>query len=453
MITIRDLTGLNQTEISSMPLITDQVPVQTHVQNLAAGEKLSVAGSRHSQGGQATCTGHVMLVSELMDKIIAVNVNDNTITVEAGATWSRVHHQLNKFALAPLVHQSSPGFSVGGSLSVNCHGRDPRMGPLSSTVKSLKLLLPDGSIQSNVTPDSDLAKAVLGGYGSCAIILEASLQVCPNEMLEQESELMSLAEYQTFIDSKGSGSDPWPDMHYAWLSFDPDKLYENVLRVSYKNKQKLAWKDEKLDIEQWVTGEFTRGVWSKAREDKVARSKLWKGIVSYYTNSNPIKSRMNWMRSSISFVMHKGEKETDLLQEYFVPVANLQSFVEKLKTIIYPGDGSVRVMSTTVRIVQAEKNGETTFLSYCPTQTMACIAVDLNVDIENGKPKPSVIGCFNKAIQLAMAEGGTYYLPYYRAADKALFQKAYPGYINQQKIITSTNPHRKFDNDFLNSYF
>jgi decaprenylphospho-beta-D-ribofuranose 2-oxidase len=449
MITIHDLTGLNATSISSMPIIADQDEMKTYLTDHDDTEKLSIAGSRHSQGGQATCSNGAMLITELMNRITEVNTTDNTVTVEAGATWSDVHHHLNKFGLAPLVHQSSAGFSVGGSLSVNCHGRDARKGPLSSTVKSLELLLPNGDI-TTVTPADELCKAVLGGYGSCAVILEATLHVGRNDLLRQDAKLISLEDYQKKIVDRDNTS-TWPDMHYAWLSFDPKKLYDEVLSVDYVNTLQSAASNEKLDIEKWATGEFTSKAWAVSRQSTDARSKLWQLVKAYYPGDHTIKSRMNWMRSAISFVLHKGADETDMLQEYFVPLRELLPFVKKLKSL-YQETNAVSVLSTTLRIVQPEKTDHTTFLSYCPKESMVCVAVDLSVKVSGGVPDPSAIICFNKAARFAIAAGGSYYLPYYRAADRALFQEAYPNHASLTSAIAAHNPNRKLHNDFLSAY-
>ncbi len=62
--------------------------------------------------------------------------------------------------------QSQNIFTVGGSISVNVHGRDIRYGSLMDTVKSMRLLQADGSIiEISRTKHPELFSLVNGGYG------------------------------------------------------------------------------------------------------------------------------------------------------------------------------------------------------------------------------------------------------------------------------------------------
>ncbi len=54
------------------------------------GLKVSIAGSRHSQGGQTYAEGGVVLSMRGFNRILAVDPVGQTITVESGATWDEV---------------------------------------------------------------------------------------------------------------------------------------------------------------------------------------------------------------------------------------------------------------------------------------------------------------------------------------------------------------------------
>ena len=70
--------------------------------------------------------------------------------------------------------QSSNIFSVGGSISVNAHGRDPRYGPLIETINQMKIMLFNGVVKTiGPNQNTDLFQAITGGYGLLGIILEA----------------------------------------------------------------------------------------------------------------------------------------------------------------------------------------------------------------------------------------------------------------------------------------
>ncbi len=134
--------------------------------SLAQEKKLhiSLAGARHSMGGQAFFTDALVLDMTSYNKIIALDVNTKTITVESGATWHDIQLYLHPKNLAVKAMQSTDIFTVGGSLSVNAHGMDHRAGSIASTVASFTFMHADGTIEK-VTPhdNEELFNAVIGG--------------------------------------------------------------------------------------------------------------------------------------------------------------------------------------------------------------------------------------------------------------------------------------------------
>ena len=81
------------------------------------GWKVSIAGSRHSQGGHTYYDGAVVLDMKGFNEVIKLDQQNKTITVEAGATWDDVQRYINPFRLAVKVMQSSYVFTVGGTVS------------------------------------------------------------------------------------------------------------------------------------------------------------------------------------------------------------------------------------------------------------------------------------------------------------------------------------------------
>ena len=143
-------------------------------------------------GGQALGSNTLHLDMTHMDQLV-YNDSDQTVTVGPGATWRQIQTTLSPHGRAVRVMQDSNIFSVGGSLSVNAHGKDPRYGSLIESVNSLKLVTADGrEIQCDRTRQKDLFSAVIGGYGILGIITEVNLTTTQNS-----SYLVSLISIQT----------------------------------------------------------------------------------------------------------------------------------------------------------------------------------------------------------------------------------------------------------------
>jgi FAD/FMN-containing dehydrogenase len=94
--------------------------------------------------------------------------------VDAGARWADVIKYLDPIGFSPTVMQSNNDFGVASTFCVNAHGWPTPHGPFGSTVKSLRMILADGSIVTcSRTENADLFAHAMGGYGLFGIILRA----------------------------------------------------------------------------------------------------------------------------------------------------------------------------------------------------------------------------------------------------------------------------------------
>src|SRR2546426_9324549 len=106
---------------------------------------VSIAGARHSMGGQTIYPGGIA-VNMLPFKGMKLDEGKNLLHVQAGAKWVDVIPYLDQHGRSVAVMQSDNSFTVGGSLSVNCHGWQYGRPPIASTVESFHLMKADGSV-------------------------------------------------------------------------------------------------------------------------------------------------------------------------------------------------------------------------------------------------------------------------------------------------------------------
>jgi FAD/FMN-containing dehydrogenase len=57
------------------------------------------------------------------NKVTDLNIEEKKITVHAGITWRDIQDVIDPHNLSIQIMQTYSNLSVGGSLSVNCHGR------------------------------------------------------------------------------------------------------------------------------------------------------------------------------------------------------------------------------------------------------------------------------------------------------------------------------------------
>ena len=174
---INDASCLSKTEIYGVVEVRSVEDIAKTLA-FARDNKLSVttAGVRHSMGGQAFRKGGIVLDMRGFNRIV-LNESSRSVTVQPGATWHDIQNVLHpRFAVRAM--QSTDIFSVGGSISVNAHGMDHQAGALAKSIKSMKVMLADGSLQTvSATENKDLFNLVVGGYGLFGVIVEAELDI------------------------------------------------------------------------------------------------------------------------------------------------------------------------------------------------------------------------------------------------------------------------------------
>src|SRR5258707_1410572 len=112
------------------------------------------------------------------NRIIDFSPAAKTITVQAGVRWRQIQEHIDPANLAVKIMQSYANFTVGGSLSVNAHGRYVGLGPIILSVKSLKVVLADGTIvEASPISNADIFNGVIGGYGGLGVVVQAALEL------------------------------------------------------------------------------------------------------------------------------------------------------------------------------------------------------------------------------------------------------------------------------------
>ena len=145
-------------------------------------------------GGQAFRKGGVVLDMRGFNRIV-LNESARSVTVQPGATWHDIQNALHpRFAVRAM--QSTDIFSVGGSISVNAHGMDHQAGALAKSIKSMRVMLADGSLRTvSPTENKELFDLVVGGYGLFGVIVEAELDIADNLVYQTGRRVLDYKEF------------------------------------------------------------------------------------------------------------------------------------------------------------------------------------------------------------------------------------------------------------------
>ena len=146
--------------------------------------KLKVLGTRHCFNTIADSTDRFISLRELK-KIIALDEQAQTVTVEAGIKYGELAPWLHDKGYALHNLASLPHISVAGAVMTATHGSGVKNGNLSSAVEALELVKADGSIVHLSPKDGDHFHAAVVGLGALGVITKVTLKVQPTFMMRQ----------------------------------------------------------------------------------------------------------------------------------------------------------------------------------------------------------------------------------------------------------------------------
>ena len=124
-----------------------------------------------------------MAVMTGLDRILDVDIEAATVTVEAGVSLDRLMRTLVPMGLWPAVTPGTRQVTVGGAIGSDVHGKNHhRDGTFGSHVRSMDLLSP-GRGPLTLTPDATPEEfwATTGGMGLTGLIRRATVDVVPVE--------------------------------------------------------------------------------------------------------------------------------------------------------------------------------------------------------------------------------------------------------------------------------
>jgi FAD/FMN-containing dehydrogenase len=147
-------------------------------------------------GGQTAAPGALQIDMRRFNRILVLDTIARTVTVQAGARWRQVQEAIDPYDLSVKIMQTYANFTVGGSVSVNVHGRYVGQGPLVRSIRSFRVVLADGSlVEASRTANPEIFAGVVGGYGALGVITDVTLDLARNVRVKRRHQVMSIADY------------------------------------------------------------------------------------------------------------------------------------------------------------------------------------------------------------------------------------------------------------------
>jgi FAD/FMN-containing dehydrogenase len=404
---------------------------------------ISIGGSKHSMGGQTATENSLHLDMRSFNRVLALDTARREITVQTGITWRRVQEHIDPHNLSVKIMQTYSDFTVGGSLSVNVHGRYVGQGPIINSVKSLKIILANGElVNASPTNNAEIFFGCIGGYGGLGVIVEATLSLTENHKVERKSEVMDGQEYREYFITHIQQD--------TSIIFHNADIYPNdfkeVRAVSYVRTDKSTTKDDRLmptgsnykseRFAMWLVSELPGGKWIRHHwGDPFAYSFdkiVWRNYeASYNANELEPTSRKNY---------------TYVLQEYFVPIEKFDSFVPAMADIF--NRHGVNVINVSIRHAVRDAGS---VLAWAPGEVFCFVVYYKQGTQPDDRRRVSI--WTRELIDAAISQGGSYYLPYQIHATPEQFRAAYPRAKEFFSLKRKLDPTNKFRNKLWDAYY
>ena len=437
---VNDVTAINPIQVGK------EIQPQTSEEIIGAIKNskgpISIGGGRFSMGGQIGYENSLHIDMRKFNKVLGLDTIDKQVTVQPGVVWRDLQKVIDEHDLSIKIMQTYANFTVGGSISVNCHGRYVGHGPIVSSVLEIKLVTASGELMTaSRTQNQDVFAATIGGYGGIGVIVEVTLQLADNVKVERQTRLLAVREYNNYYNET--------------ILSDKDVIFQNgdLYPPDFDVINSVAWK--KTDKELTDTMRLTPAgdnYWLEKQVMKVVSS----GNFGKWTRRKFVdpyiydKEKVVWRNREASYDVEELEPEsraekTYVLQEYFIPVNNIQSFIPKMKMIYDRYD--VNIINVSLRHAYPDTE---TYLSWAPEEVFAfVIYYKQGTDDES---REIVRQWTLEMTDAIITEGGRWYLPYQPHATIEQFQKAYLHADKYFEVKNRLDPDHQFTNKLLDKY-
>jgi FAD/FMN-containing dehydrogenase len=438
---VNDVTQLNPVQVGQVIAPTTIDEIQQLVKSYRG--PISIGGGRYSMGGQTAVDQGLQIDMRSFKRVVSIDILNKKITVQTGIRWRDIQDVIDPLNLSIKIMQTYANFTVGGSLSVNVHGRYIGQGPLIRSIESIRIVLADGRlVNASPTENGEIFYGAIGGYGALGVVVEATLQLVDNIKVKRVSHRVATKDYYRYFVNH--------------IRDNPDVVFHNgdIYPPQFETVNAVSWNktDQPLTITERLIPR-NQNYWFQPRAVHVLNNipygrELRANVLDPWIMRKDV---VCWRNHEASYDVAELEppsrkRNTFVLQEYFVPVAKFDEFVPKMKEVFLKH--KVRVFNVSIRHALPDSGS---ILAWASEEVFAFVVYYEQHTTEKARKEVEV--WTREMIDQVISVGGRYYLPYQIIATDDQIRKAYPRFEEFLQLKKKMDPEYRFRNRLWDRYY
>lgn len=456
-IAVNDIhSQLNETRMAKVVTPGSEDELRAALATARADNKsVSIAGGRHSMGGQQFVGDGVLIDTRSMNRVLNLDANLGVVEVEAGIQWPELIDQLittqanNPRPLGIVQKQTGADrLSIGGALGSNIHGRGLTYKPMVGDVESFTLIDADGHlINCSRNENGELFRLAIGGYGLFGIVTRVKLRLMPRTKLERVVEIIDIEGLMPALEKRIAEG-----FLYGDCQFSTDTASDSFLRTGVFScyrplpaDAEMPGEHRELREEDWRKLYFLSHADTRRAYEAYSSYYLKTSGQRYWSDTHQLSVYIDDYHLELDRQLNAKVKGTEMITEVYVPRTALGTFLSEIRDDFRKHD--VQLIYGTIRLIAKD---EESFLAWA-REPWVCIVMNLHIDHTKERIAKAADD-FRRLIDRAIEHGGSYYLTYHRWARREQVEKCYPQMPDFLRLKRRYDPREVFASDWYHHY-
>jgi FAD/FMN-containing dehydrogenase len=414
------------------------------------GCAISVAGGRHSMGGQQFGSDNIHLDMTSFNRVVGLDAQRGLVTVESGIQWPELIAELHRrqIDLGPCgaqpwtIRQKQTGVdavTVAGSLASNMHGRGLAFPPFVHDIESFELLDASGKVRHcSRSENTELFSLAIGGYGLFGIVTHVTLRLVRRFKVRRRVEVIAVKDVLDRYRSRRENGFVFGDCQYA-VDLGGDGGNHQGIMPCYEPVTAETAISENPTV---LSGDDWANLYRLARTDK---RKAFEVYSQFYLKTDQQVYWSDTHQLAGAFSGHKvavnPEQGTEMITEVYVSHENALAFMTAVRNDLAKRDADISY--GTIRFIEPDRE---TFLPWA-RERIVCIVCNLHVRHTDAGIKRAR-ATFRQILDRVLEYGGSFYLTYHRWAARHHVAACYPQMADFFRLKKKYDPGERFQSDW-----